>query len=182
MFPLESTFTLAATGEITHKFRRFTIEDELWIKRAFGSDTVVNDLVKALDVKKLETFQNIAKAWVYQLEDPTPFSPENVRRMDPETGEFVDLRRSAADKFLGSISSTGNEAKTVLDAYVVCFMNAQTVLEFRKAQLRQREMQEAVATGPEAVDDLKKNGKSSVSKPPQSKKKAATVQPNPTGR
>jgi hypothetical protein len=111
--PEPITFTLWETGDKVHTFRLITIADQKWIKENLGKP--FQELFKTGNEIP---FADLARIWLNQLVDASPFEPENRKVKDRETGREEEVFITGSQKLMEAVAT--QEFDRVMDAFYRC--------------------------------------------------------------
>lgn len=105
LIPEEAEFTLALTKK-TYKLRRFTLEDELWLKNRFGDE--LEKVFREIRMKE------ICQIVFHQLVDKSEFLKREVKIINEEGDEITETKGGA--ELLFCMISGMNEKLEIFNA------------------------------------------------------------------
>lgn len=139
LLPQEPEFTLKATGK-AYRLRLINLEDQVWIKKTFGTDAQLKAVFEELQ------WEHLSRIIFRQLEDKSDFLARDVEEINDD-GEKITQRLTGPYLLMKSVSGMDeafsmlaalNKAMALSSPVVEDYLKAEFEKEVKKNQTANR--------------------------------------------
>lgn len=114
--PEDASFTLS-DGRC-YAVRRFTLNDQAWVQRTFGSDGALAEAFKDPESLIRIVFHQLP------LEQQKQFAPQTVERVDEDTGEVLTEQVGGWRAFAASITNASHDLTEIAKALTAAMVGS----------------------------------------------------------